>query len=556
MTDVQIEAGTLTANREERVVTGMLLPFGEVGRTNLGKFSVPGPGIFRMPEDTSTLMANLDHNREHPVATALTATETPAGIVASWRVAKGAQGDQLLAEIDDPSNTEARRSLSIEVADVVLRAGKAVSGRIFGGAFVKAGAFPSATLMAADVGEEPANEPIDPEDPEAETTEESKTNPDGSVTKTTTSTKTEADAEGNTTTVKTVTTLTTEPAAPPANPEGDTVPNAQVPNTLTARKAGDAPKGLSFLGLSRKLAEAKGTGSQSLYAAIAKEEEAASALFAALNDVKYDDGPADAIAAVPQWLGELYSGRAFQRRITPLIGSGALTSFKIAGWRWAVKPEVGPWAGNKTNVPSNTPTTESYEVTARRFAGAHDVAREYRDFNVTEFWDGYFRGMTESYDRQVDQAVLLDLLASATPVTRGTVPTDVSPGMVSIVDGALAILDEGLPSYAIVAKDLYRDILLTRNDDTLAYLNAALGLEEGTITTFKVVPHKDMTAGTALVGAKEAATSHELPGVPIRVEGLDMVKGGIDPGLFGYQGTVIHDEAALALVSPTAPAGA
>ena len=59
-----------------------------------------------------------------------------------------------------------------------------------------------------------------------------------------------------------------------------------------------------------------------------------------------------------------------------------------------------------------------------------------------------------------------------------------------------------------------------------------------------------MTAGKVLVGAKEAATSHELAGVPIRVEGLDMVRGGVQPGVFGYAATVVHNAAALALVSP------
>jgi hypothetical protein len=157
--------------------------------------------------------------------------------------------------------------------------------------------------------------------------------------------------------------------------------------------------------------------------------------------------------------------------------------------------------------------------------------------------------MTQSYDRQADAACLLDLLAAATPVVAGAVPAGVSSGMASVVDGALSILDRGIPSFAVVAKDVYRDILLTRNDDTLTYLNTSLGLEEGTIESFRVVPHGNMTAGAVLVGAKEAATSHELAGVPIRVEGLDMVRGGIDPGVFGYAGNVIHDASALSLVT-------
>ncbi len=548
MTDAHIMAGTLTANREARIVSGLLLPFGEECASNLGKFSIPGPDVITIPKDVPGVMGvNLEHVREASTGRTLTAHNTPAGVYASFRIAEGDAGDTLLARWADPNDTDVPRKLSAEVADVVIRDGKAVSGRLFGAAFVREGAFPSATLMAAadDTAEKPP--PAEPVPDVVEKHTEEITGEDG-ITRTKTTTVT-THVEGDKTTTTTVEEIE-EPAEPDPTEKEPPVAVASKPNTLNANKP-STPKGLSFHAFNRMLAEAKGTGNASLYAAISQEASSSESLFAALKDIKLGDGEVgEAIAAIPQWLGELWSGRAFQRRIIPLIGSAPLTGLKIAGWRWLDKPTVAPWTGNKAPVPSNTPETESYETTAKRLAGAHDVAREYRDFDVPGFWDGYWRGMTESYDKQADDGTLADLLAAATPVVRGTVPADVTPGMVSIVDGALEIIDEGLPSFAVVAKDLYREILLTRDDNTLTYLNAALGLEEGTIQSFRVIPHASMPNGTALVGAKEAATSHELPGVPIRVEGLDMVKGGIDPGLFGYYGTVIHDEAALALVSP------
>ena len=548
MPEVQIDAGTLTANAEERTVTGLLVPYGEECSSNLGKFSV-GPGAFTVPADVPGMFGfNVEHQRETPIGRGTVVRDTEAGIVATFSVARTPEGDAALADIAAGT----RKHLSAEVSHVVIKAGKAVGGTLFGGALVARPAFPSATLLAAAADTDPET-PVEEGEASTEAHEERTFTDEQGITYTE-STDVTTVTDGTKTTTTTVTTVeTTEPEDPAEEKEGQ-VPAATAPNTLTAAKPG-MPKGLSFQGLIENLARAKATGDSSLYASIAQEAPKSESLFAALSDVKYDTAGSAGVAidALPQWLGELWSGRAFQRRIIPLIGSAPLTSLKIAGWRWLVKPEVGPWAGNKAVVPSNVPTTEAYDTTARRLAGAHDIAREYRDFNVPGFWEGYYRGMTESYDRQADDGTLTDLLAAATPVVRGSVPTDVSAGMVSIVDGALAILDEGLPSYAVVAKDVYREILLTRNDDTLTYLNAALGLEDGTIQSFRVVPHKGMAAGTAFVGAKEAATSYELPGVPIRVEGLDMVKGGIDPGLFGYYGTVIHDAAALALVSPPAP---
>ena len=572
MTDVHIEAGTLLANYDDRTISGLLLPYGEVGNTDLGRFSA-ARGTVKIPADPVIVGLNTDHTRENSVGRAATLTDTAAGIVASFAVARTPEGDAALADAADPNGK--RHKLSAEVSNIVLKAGALVSGRLFGAALVGKGAFPSATLLAADAGD-PAdlalftehendaaaaaaaasNEPIVTVDESSE----SFTAADGSMmTRTTTVTTT---VDGPSTTIETVEKITepepntedTEmngnPAVRPASTLTARHPvtgAATSPATLTARSA--APTGLSFLDLTRKLGRAKATGDASLFAAIATEAGGAESLFAALSDVT-TSGAGAAINQIPQWLGELWSGRAFQRRVIPLIGSGPLTALKVAGWRWTTEPQVGEWAGFPNPVPSNVPATEAYEVTAQRFAGAHSVGREYRDFDVPGFWDGYFRGMTQSYDRQADNMTLADLLFAATPVTRGTVPTDVSQGMTSIVDGALAIIDRGVPSFAIVNKTDYRDILLTRNDDTLTYLNAALGLEEGTINNFRVIPHGNLAAGETLVGAREAATSHELAGVPIRVEGLDMVRGGVDPGLFGYAATVIHDELALSLVTP------
>lgn len=552
MTDVQIEAGTLTANFDDRTISGLLLPYGELGNTNLGKFSV-ADGVVQIPRDVSVVGLNTDHTRESPVGRAATLTSTPAGIVATFTVANTPEGDAALADAANPAGT--RRKLSAEVSNLVLRAGEAVSGKLFGAALVAQGAFPSATLLAADVGTllpDPTAVPaVDPNAAPAgpivtvEKTSEEFTTPDGlTATKTTTITTT---VDGTTTTIETVETID-EPTTPEGTPA---VAVATAPKTLNASKAVSAKTALSFLGLTRSLGQAKATGDANLFATIAKEAGAAESLFAALADIGFDGvgDPGVAINQIPQWLGELWSGRTPSRKIIPLIGSAPLTSLNIAGWRFKTKPEVAPWAGNKAAITSAEFETEAYTVKARRLAGAHDIAREYRDFDVPGFWEGYFRGMTESYDRQADAGTLLDLLTAATPIVRGTVPAGVSPAMVSIVDGALSILDDGIPSFAVVAKDAYRDILLTRNDDTLTYLNASLGLEEGTITSFRVVPHAGLDAGDVLVGAKEAATSHELAGVPIRVEGLDMVRGGIDTGVFGYYGTVIHNAKALSLVS-------
>lgn len=531
MTTATIEAGTLTASLTERTVTGLLLPYGEVGNTNLGKFSID-PGAVKIPRDASVVTANTDHLREQPVGRATQLADTDAGIVATFTIADTEEGDALLVEIEDGS----RSNLSAEVKGIVLRNGKAVSGQLFGAAFVAKGAFPSATLMAADVGELPDDatesegaivfEPIDG---------------DIAVTATQLPETVTVTVEDNSTTF----TPETEPES-----EESEVTTATIPNTLTAA-ASAAPDRTSVSEVINALALFSRNGDRTLIDAVAEKPQGEDMLFAALNDVKLTtSGSVGVNIQQPQWLGELWSGRSYERRIIPLIGHGDLTSFKVSGFKWGTTPTMAAWAGDKANVPSNTPTTVPYTEVAKRYAGGHDIAREFRDFDVPEFWDAYFKAMTDSYAKLTDDDALAALIAGATAVTAGVVPSGVNAGLVSIVDGALAVLPTGTPNFAVVAPDIYRSILLTRDTDQLAFLNMALGLEEGTLTSFRVVPHTGIAAGKALVGVSAAATEFELPGSPIRTEALDQIKGGIDEALFGYAATIINKPEGLALVTP------
>ena len=121
-----------------------------------------------------------------------------------------------------------------------------------------------------------------------------------------------------------------------------------------------------------------------------------------------------------------------------------------------------------------------------------------------------------------------------------------------IVDGALKVLDETdtMPNFAVVASDLWRDLVLTREEDRLAYLDAALGLEDGTAAKFRIMPASQMTATTVFVGARDAVTVHELGGeTPIRVEAQNIANGGIDEGVFGYYATNVHDDDGLVIVT-------
>jgi hypothetical protein len=555
MTDAHIIAGTLTANVEERVVSGLLLPYGEVGQTNLGKFAIDGPGVITIPQDVTVLMANEGHSQTEPRARFLTATESEAGVYASFKIGSNPEGDTLLAKIEAARSEGKPMALSAEVKGVIIKAGKALGGMLTGAAFVDKGAFPSAALMAAAVDTEEDDETPAATEPKTTTEKFSDefTDENGVTHKRTTTRTTTIDGDKTTVVEKTV---IDEPAEP-VEPEEESTVTTAIPGNLAASAQKASPE-MSFQEVMRGIHAAKsGMADATLLASLREAGGPGSdTLFAALSDVKYSGTgnlPAKAINPFPMWIGELWSGLAFVRDVVDVLGTANLTARTIAGWKWDTKPQGGAWAGNKSDVPSNVPTAVPYNVESSYWAGAHDHANEYRHFPNPEYWESYYAAMRESYARWSNAKALADLKAAATVLVGDAVPATTSVGLSLLIDGAVQVVtNNALPTYAFVEPALYKGILKTPHTNALEYLDAALGFDKGTLSGegFKLRPKAGVTG--VIVGAREAATFYELGETPIRIEAEDLVKGGLDTGLFGYAGTVVHKADAIIQVNKPA----
>lgn len=276
-------------------------------------------------------------------------------------------------------------------------------------------------------------------------------------------------------------------------------------------------------------------------------------LFAALDQITTAD--AFSVTNEKQWIDEVWSGRAYQAKYIPLITPGVLTSMSILGWRFKVdkSPTVAAYAGGGAQPDSNNVQTEAVTATAARLAGAWAIDRIHRDFPSPSFWSGFFRTAADNYLRQADtKAVEAIVTGAGTALEGGTVGTDVAKAAAYIVDGAMAILEYGTPSFALVAPELYRELLLTKRNDVLEYLNMALGLEQGQVQNFTIQPYSGLAADQVLVGAKEAMTFYQLPGSPIRVDVESVSTGNLEEAVFGYYGSIVNDARALALVGDPA----
>ncbi|RLP70973.1 hypothetical protein D9V30_00635 [Mycetocola reblochoni] len=516
MTDLTIKGGTLTASADDRTISGLLIPFGEEASSNLGKFKADS-GSFTLPSDPSQVGINVEHERESAFGHAVTLGRSSKGVTATFRAAETEEGDTALADIA----AGRRLHLSAEVKGVQIVDGRAVAGRLFAAALVEKPAFPSATLLAAAVEDDEetivTETPADA-DAEEDTTEETTVNvytdEEGIEHKATTTTTTTT-TDDKTTITETTVIETPEPETPKEE------------NTLTARLAQPrTPK--------PKTADESLTAFLSAVAGAHNTQD--STLLAAFKNVPLtgEKGLAP-VTSVPEYLGELWKGRKFARRIIPLLSGKPLTSITAKGWRFTATPEVTEYDGNNAAVPSNEAGVEEVTWDFQRFAGGWGLDRAYTDFGEVAVIQAFLAAATDSYARNTDHWALARLLAKATSAPVGTLPTDVAPAVGMLVRGALRVIDaDASPSYAILAPDLYEQLLFTKKDDVLAYLEMSLGLEEGAAAGFTITSHKNVPAGQALVGAKEAAAVDELGGSPIRVNAQAIANGKVDEALFGY----------------------
>lgn len=545
---------TLLANHEKRTVKGLLMPWGEKSRaSNIGPIMF-SRDVLTIPADPSVVTANRDHKREDPVGRAIALDDTDAGLVATFSIANTPEGDELLAAVDNGKYTRLSAEVKGIVRDAVDKT-RAVSGALFGAAFVDEGAFKSATLYA-ELAKSETSEKYEYTDDDGvtwrrvieseRTTEYTDT---GSTTTTTTTETTEVDEEEQQQEETEVETETLDAA------KGNEA--ASVPQTLLAAKSEKINK-TSLYDVANAMAGYFKNGDTTAIEAIADEDRSAGELmYAALTDIKATSAGAPGLAIIqPQWIGDVWAARTRPRKFSQLIGQAVLTSYKVSGFKFTQKPAGGDWPGNKSAVPGTGVTTEPVSVQADRWAGGHDIAREYVDFDVPEFWVSYFQYMTNDYIAWDDKKTLGYLIAGATAIEHGDLPANVTPAMGMLVDGSLAVVatEEATPTFAIAGIDRFRELLLQTKDNILPLLSMSLGLEEGAMEEFRILPSADPAlAGKVLVGAKDAATHYELGGAPIRTNALDLAKGGVDHAMFGYSTTLIRNADALVIVS--APAG-
>ena len=264
---------------------------------------------------------------------------------------------------------------------------------------------------------------------------------------------------------------------------------------------------------------------------------------AALADVVPANDAGNGFIGRSEWLSELWTASRLQRPFVDLFNDGKpLTGMKLQGWRWVTRPAVGAYAGNKAEIPSNAVATEPAEAVAYRTAGGWDIDRVFVDLGDADVVEALFRAAVEDYKRKSEAAVLSQVLAAATVVPdAATVPA----ALIALAAKAGTI---GANLSAIgFGPDAWAKFLAISNDSLPWWIRSA-GVsvdpagQTATVGSLKLSVNDALAANQIVAADKRAARHREKT---VRVNAIDLPKGGIDLGLFAYEAFIVEDARAI-----------
>ena len=514
-------AATISAAElDSRRLAGVAIPYGEMGSTSAGRLAIR-QGAIRLPADLRRVKLFREHGRTTPVGYALEADSTEAALSMSFHVGATPDGDLALLEASEGI----RDGLSVELHDVKIRDGVVVSADLVGVAQVAVPAFAGAVLTASETHPDTAAPDTDPPAetpaPESDPADTPDPVPAGSP-------DPDPQPEGE-----------TSVSDPP--PESETTVTVDASRPLPAAERTPTPSG------PRTLLEFAATLAPVMTAA-----GEASTVNAALADIiPANTGDPGGAFLRPMWLGELWTPRRDDRHFVNVFSGPALTGMTWEGWKWDVTPVVGPYAGNKTDIPTSPASIVPATGAATRIAGGWDVDRIYEDFN-SGFIAALLEAATHDYGQKSEAALAATLLAEATDA--GTAAS--VPEAIATIASTLAGVGASLSTLGMAA-DVFAAFLglpLAEVPWWLTNQSVVTISGEGSSSVAGVVVDvvPSLPSGTML-GADRNAVDFRETG-PFRVQAINIPKGGIDVAIFGYQGQIVHDARGIVRVAaPVAP---
>ena len=494
---------------KSRTISGLILPYNKPGYTSGGTVTVAS-GVVNFPDDLKRVKLLRDHSTDtgfKPVGYAEKLEETPEGIRATFRIAATPDGDEALADVREG----VRDALSVELVHTDVDSG----GNLTAGTLSAVALVPIPAFADARVDLITASQYVEDSEPHEEDTTADGESQDEEVVK------------------------SDESPTESEEVDEDDIIEEEVEHMDTQEKqAAKAPVG-------ELAASSKALTLTAAINDIASLRRGEASITAALDDITYSANPA---AHAPHWLGQLWNGLTYVREVVPTMTQATLTDLRATGWRWKDRPRVDDYAGDKTNIPTNTPSTEAVEVVAKRLAAGWDIDRAYYDFGHTEFIQSFLEAAREDYAQKTDERAAQAIVGFA---SESTLKPTTQPDLLHAAAHARQLIKNNArvePSAFLVHPDTMFGLLDINMLQVPQYLDL-LGVDPSKFVSTPHVP-RNIVIGYA----KPAVTFYELAGSPIRVNAQHIAQGGIDEALFGYYATILNEPRGIVRVNVKAPA--
>ena len=478
------------ADTAARTITGVAALYGVPANASTGRVQFE-PGSIILPDDLSRVKLCLDHDHRSAIGYAIAAEDDTSQLVMTFHIPEGKTGDEAL----DSAAKGIRDGLSVGAypdPDGVRFVNGTRTSHITRAQLREVSLVAVPAFDAARVEHVNAQATITQEDPMPKTTTETPETPQAGASE------------------------TVENAAMQAPPI--ITPKAEAPETVEAAAR--------------------------LVAMMTMDGAPLSQIRAALSDVTPTSDAGTAFIGRETWLGQLWKASRVTR---PLIDSltrkplGRTT--KVKGWQWETKPTVDTYTGSKTDIPSNKVKTKAIEADVKRIAGGWDIDRIFVDLGDPDMIQALWEGAVEDYALKTEKAVTDALVDGATKIdTANALPK----ALVAL--GTKAAGQGSAVNFVAFGAEVWAAFTALTRDEIPWWMTGSdsvnLSTATGTVNGLRLFVDPSLTATTILAGDSRAATFYEAA-PPIRVNAVDLPKGGVDLGLFGYHGLLINDPASI-----------
>jgi HK97 family phage prohead protease len=504
MTNILTFSAELTANVEERTISGKIVPAGtgEVGNTSAGRV-VFEKGAIALPEDPKTIKLLNQHDMKQPLGKATSFTTDDDGIYASFKISRSNRGTEALILAEE--GLQSGLSVGVEVVKSKMKAGvmHVSAAKLFEVSLVTEPAFKSAQVI--DVAAEDTPEAVEENQTESETAMEN----------------------------------TPEAVAAPVEAAAVEAARPVVTATTHVRERIAPITSAQYLEASMK-------------AALGDDESRR--IVRSADDSTSTNTGLTLPSHLNTFITDTFTGRpAFEAATRGSLAGIDGMSFTVPRlYTNASSADTAPTVAdtNEGAAPSETGMTSAYDtISIEKFSGLQRVSFELVDRSSPAFMELMMAELRKAYEKATDAALLAAFVANGTTAATTAATAAGLQSFVS-VEGAAAYKGTGgdfanklvasTDQWAAIAgyadstgRALYSAQGATQNASGNAVATSVVG---GVLGTDLIVDHNISTSGivdnSAFLVAPASVYTWESPTTQLRVNVL--TSGEIEINLYGY----------------------